>query len=249
MGGQPDVERDAAVDLDAGAGEVLERLAPDVEHGVGADQRVAQRGGLLGVERLGLVAVLGGPEVEVARHAQQLAGRDRRAGAAAAVGDVGLDRAEVPPAVEDDGQRVAQREAGDAQGDGGRGLGVDERPPEQIVGVVVVPMVPRLSGYRPPRRNLHHRAAIQAGSTGGRVRRMGLIYKPFGILSASSPASLGEADLRLRVDEDRRRGAPEATHRGDDVAAPAGRRGGAGRDLPRSRASWSTATARSASAT
>jgi hypothetical protein len=39
--------------------------------------------------------------------------------------------------VEDDRQRLAQRESRDAQGDGSRGLGVDERPSEQIVGVVV----------------------------------------------------------------------------------------------------------------
>ena len=72
-----------------------QRLAPDVEHGVGADQRVAQRGGLLGEEVLGLLAVLGGGEVEVAGHAQQLVLADGVAGAAAAVGDVGLDRPEV----------------------------------------------------------------------------------------------------------------------------------------------------------
>ena len=87
--------------------EVLERLAPDVEHGVGADQRVAQRAGLLGEQVLGLLAVLGGGEVEVARHAHQLVLADRVAGAAAAVGDVGLDRPEVAAAVEDDRQRLA----------------------------------------------------------------------------------------------------------------------------------------------
>ena len=88
---------------------VLERRAPDVEHGVGGLERVAHRGRLLGVEVLGLVAVLGAREVEVAGHAQQLAGGDRGAGAAPAVGDVGLDRPEVATAVEDHGQRLAER--------------------------------------------------------------------------------------------------------------------------------------------
>ena len=84
-----------AVDADARVGEILERLAPDVEHGVGGLERVAQRRGLLGVELLGRLAILGAGQVEVAGHAQQLVGADGAAGAAAAVGDVGLDRAEV----------------------------------------------------------------------------------------------------------------------------------------------------------
>ena len=76
MRGEPDVEPDAAVDVDARLRQVLERLAPDVEHGVGGLERVAQRGRLLGVEVLGLVAVLRARQVEVARHAQQLVGGD-----------------------------------------------------------------------------------------------------------------------------------------------------------------------------
>jgi hypothetical protein len=137
VGRQADVELDAAVDLDAGAGQVLERLAPDLEDGVGADQRVAHRRGLLGVQPLGLLAVLGGAEVEVAGDAHQLPGADRRAGPAAAVRHVGLDRAEVPPAVEDHRQRVAERERRDPQRDRGRRLRVDQGPAKKIVGVVV----------------------------------------------------------------------------------------------------------------
>ena len=98
-----------AVDADVVVREVLERLAPDVEHGVGADQRVAQRAGLLGEQVLGLLAVLGRGQVEVARDAHQLVLADGVAGAAAAVGDVGLDRPEVLAAVEDHGQRLGQR--------------------------------------------------------------------------------------------------------------------------------------------
>ena len=183
VGGQADVELDAAVDLHARAREVLERLAPDVEHGVGADERVAQRGGLLGVERLGLLAVLGRAEVEVARDAQQLARGDRRAGAAAAVGDVGLDRAEVAAAVEDDRQRVAQREALDAQRDGSRRLGVDERPAEQIVGVVVAHGV-LLDGLSTSSPTFSTIAAAMSThrSMGVGSAAWELIYKPFGII-------------------------------------------------------------------
>ncbi len=117
--------------------EVLERLAPDVEHGVGADQRVAQRAGLLGEEVLGLRAVLGRGEVEIERDAHQLVLADGVAGAAAAVGDVGLDRPEVPAAVEDHGQRLGEAERRDSQGDRGRGLGVDQRSLEEVVCVFV----------------------------------------------------------------------------------------------------------------
>ena len=118
--------------------EVLQRLAPDVEHGVGRLERVAQRAGLLGVELLGLLAVLGGGEVEVAGNAHQLVGRDGRARPAPAVGDVGLDRAEVAAAVEDHGERLAQRQPHDAQRDRCRCVGVDQRSAEQLVGRVLV---------------------------------------------------------------------------------------------------------------
>ena len=71
-------------------------------------------------------------------HAHQLVRAERAARALPAVGDVGLDRPEVAAAVEDDGQRVAQRQAGHAQRDGGRVPGVDQGPLEQFVGFVLV---------------------------------------------------------------------------------------------------------------
>ena len=87
------------------------------EHGVGGGQRVAQVAGLLGVELLGLLAVARGAEIEVAGDPQQLVGGDGAARPARAVGDVGLDRAEVAAAVEDDRQRVAQRQPADPERD------------------------------------------------------------------------------------------------------------------------------------
>ena len=136
-GGQADVEPDPAVDVDARLHEVLERLLPDREHRVGGGQRVAQLAGLLGVELLGLLAVARGGEVEVAGHPQQLVRADRAARPALAVGDVGLDRAEVAAAVEDDGQRVAQRQAADPERDRSRGVLIDQGTAEEVVGVVV----------------------------------------------------------------------------------------------------------------
>ena len=103
---------------------------------------------LLGVEVLGLVAVLRLGEVEVAGDAQQLVGRHRGPGAAPAVGDVGLDRAEIAAAVEDDGERVAERQAAHPQRDGGGRVGVDQRSPEQLVGWVLVQGVTSFPGYR-----------------------------------------------------------------------------------------------------
>ena len=110
---EADVERDPAIDVDPLVDQVLQRLAPDREHRVGAHERVAQGARLLGVERLGLLAILRGAEVEVAGHAHQLVGGHGRAGAAPAVGDVGLDGPEIAPAVEHDGERLAQRQPGD----------------------------------------------------------------------------------------------------------------------------------------
>ena len=138
---------DPAVHLDAGAGQVLERLAPDVEHGVGAEQGVAQRARLLRVERLGLVAIARAGEVEVAGDAQQVLGRDGAARAAATVGDVGLDRAEVAAAVEDDRELLAERKAGDPERDRSRGVLIDQGPAEQFVGEMVV-HVPSISAVR-----------------------------------------------------------------------------------------------------
>ena len=106
-------------------------------------------GGLLGVEVLGLLAVLGAAEVEVAGHAQQLVGRDGGARPAPAVGDVGLDRPQVAPAVEDHRQLLADREAADAQGDRCRRLRVDQRSAEQVLGVVLVQCHLRVNEDRP----------------------------------------------------------------------------------------------------
>ena len=114
----------------------LERLAPDVEHGVGADQRVAQRGGLLGVEALGVGAVVGLGEVDVARHPQQRIGAERGAGAMVAGGDVGLDRAEVAAAVEDDGDGLRQRQVAHLQRNRNGGLLVHECAAQQVVGAI-----------------------------------------------------------------------------------------------------------------
>jgi hypothetical protein len=127
VGGQLDAQVERAVEPHGALGQVLERLAPHGEHGVGGHDRVAQRPGLRRVELLGLEAVARVAEVEVARHAQQRVGSDLRAGAEAAVGDVGLDRAEVAAAVEDDRQSVAGRQRAHLEGDrSGRG-GVEER--------------------------------------------------------------------------------------------------------------------------
>jgi hypothetical protein len=117
--------------------QILQRRAPEVEHGVGGLERIAERAGLLGVQTLGLVAVLRGREVEIAGDAHQLVGANGRARPAPAVGDVGLDRPEVAAAVEHDGQRFAEGQAHDPQRDGGRRVCVDQRSAEQLVGRVL----------------------------------------------------------------------------------------------------------------
>ena len=89
--------------------------------------------GLLLEQVLGLRAVAGLGQVQVARDAQQLVLADRVSGPATAVGDVGLDRPEVLAAVEDDGQGLGQRERRDAQGDRCGRLGIDEGSLEQVV--------------------------------------------------------------------------------------------------------------------
>ena len=136
--GQVDVEIDRAHDRDGCARHRAQRLAPDVEHGVGAHQRVAHGGGLLGVEALGLVAVLGLAEVEVAGHAQQLVGSHRGARAQAALGDVGLDRPEVAAAVEDHRDGVADGQPVDPQRHGSRGRVVQQGTPKELIPVPVV---------------------------------------------------------------------------------------------------------------
>ena len=73
MGGKGDVKGDRAVDGHRDRREVAQRLAPDVEDGVGADEGVAQGRGLLGVEALGVLTVAGLGEVDVAGHTHQLA--------------------------------------------------------------------------------------------------------------------------------------------------------------------------------
>src|SRR5262249_37447381 len=146
------------------------------EDRVGRGQRVAKRTGLVGVELLGLEQRLRLPEVEVARHAQQVGRPQRDTRAVAAVGDVRLDRAEVAAAVEDDGQGLGEREALDAQRDGRRTVRVDERAAQQLLGVLVLLVLPVV---------LFHRA-LPVPSTGypysstlRRKRTMAkLLYKP-----------------------------------------------------------------------
>jgi hypothetical protein len=129
------------VDRHLAAGEIGQRFAPHVEHGVGSHQRIAQRGRLLDVQLLGRLAVLRVGEIQVARHAQQLPGRDGGAGAAAAGRDVGLQRSEVAPAVEDDRNRLGEREPRDPQRDRYRGGLVEQRPAKQIFACGVIPGV------------------------------------------------------------------------------------------------------------
>jgi hypothetical protein len=171
QGRQVELDVDPAIDLDGAAGQLLERLAPDVEHRVGPHQRIAQRGGLLGVQVLRLLAVLGGGEVELARHAQQLVARDGRAGSAAAVGDVGLDRAEVAAAVEDDGQLLAEREPRHPQRDRCGGLRVQEGPPEDLVGALGVVHTVLHPQFLPVGGVGQHRPTDWVDSTAGRVSR------------------------------------------------------------------------------
>ena len=118
------------VDRDPAAGEFAERFAPHVEHRVSADERVAQGGRLLDVQPLGLLAVVGVGEVKVARNAQQVARGDARARRPAAPGDIGLEGAEVAPAVEDDRQRFAERQPADPQRDRNRSRVVQQRASE-----------------------------------------------------------------------------------------------------------------------
>ena len=61
---------------DVAAEQLTERLAPDIEHHVGADERVSQRGRLLDVQALGIRAIAGVGQVQVARHSEQLARGD-----------------------------------------------------------------------------------------------------------------------------------------------------------------------------
>ena len=153
-----------------------QRLAPDGEHGVGGDERVAQRARLGRVELLGRVAVLGVGEVEVARHAQQVAGAHRGPRAEPAVRHVRLDRAQVAAAVEDDGQRVAQRERPDLERDRGGVCRVDQGPPEELVAMPFVLHGAILSlpgtGFNRPRGPEAHEG----------LDDMTLLYKPFGII-------------------------------------------------------------------
>ena len=186
--GQAHVELEPAVDADVVVDEVLERLAPDVEHRVGADEGISQRAGLLGEEVFGLGAILGGGQVEVQRDAHQLVLADGLAGAPSAMRDVGLDRPEVLPAVEDHGQCLGEAQRRDSQGDGGRGPRVDQRSLEQVVCVFSVHLVRpvRIVGVC-----AFHHYRLTVGMCHRRLDRpservmsalVGLIYKPFGIL-------------------------------------------------------------------
>ena len=174
---------------------LLQRLAPDGEHGVGRQQRVAQHAGLLGVGLLGLAARAGVAEVEVAGDAQQLVGPDRAARAARTVRDVGLDRPQVGAPVEDDGQRLGQGQPAHAHGHGDRRFGVDEGPAQQLVGVVAGrsellvhrSLLPFLLSEV---RRLNYRGTNDYRHLGGNSippgriasNAMKLIYKPFGII-------------------------------------------------------------------
>jgi len=129
--GKAHAQCDAMVDVDGG--DPRQGLPPDRQHRVRGDDRVADRLRLRGVELLGLVAVGGVGQVEVARHAQELGRGHGRAGAPPAVGHVRLDRPEILPSVEDDRQRLGHREAPDPQRHGGGCIRIDERALQQVV--------------------------------------------------------------------------------------------------------------------
>jgi hypothetical protein len=133
-GGEADRQVERVIHLHGAADQVAQRLTPDVEDDVRAHQRVAERARLLEVETLGLLAVLGFGEVEVAGNAQQLASGDRRARAAGAARHIGLERPQVAPAVKDHGDRLGQRQTADLQRHSDRGGVVEQRPPEQLLG-------------------------------------------------------------------------------------------------------------------
>jgi len=67
------------------------------------------------------------------------------------VGDVGLDRAEVAAAVEDDGQRLGEWEASNLERDRSRRPRVEQSAGEELIGPVVVlvlhPWNRSLDGY------------------------------------------------------------------------------------------------------
>ena len=238
--GQPDRELDRVVDGDAAAGEIRQRLAPHVEHGVGADQRVAQRRRLLDVELLGAVAVLGVGEVEVAGHAQQLAGRDGRARRRGCRGDVGLQRAEVAPAVEDDRHRLAEGQPARPA--------ARPRPPtsRRAAPGAAAPRLRHRRGCDPRRASgapssqvgnvadifTHSGRSLTiaiwsiagAGRTPGHpgdaavrgdrlAAGMRLLYKPFGDHRRAIAARLGPLDVPQPVVADRRRAAARAADR------------------------------------
>ena len=156
----------------------------------------------------------------------------RVAGAAAAVGDVGLDRAEVAAAVEDDRQRLARARA--------------PRPAARPRPAASRRSAPAAGGRRRARRSVHVRAGYRSSCLRDRYRLtvgirapaighavgpgsvaapMKLIYKPFGIILGILAGLARQEALRLRLDEDRRRGAAEADDRGDDLGQGPRRRG------------------------
>ena len=133
VGGQADVERDAAVDARPGAGEVLERLAPDGEHGVGG--RRARRAARAPARR----------RAPRPRRGRSASARSRSHGT--------RSRSPAPSARRRRGRRWRRRsgscprsrrpwkttvsasasgEAVDAQRDRGGRVGVDQGPPEQL---------------------------------------------------------------------------------------------------------------------
>ena len=129
---------DAPLELDPRRRDLGEGRPPHREDRVGGDERIAQRPRLVAVEPLGVVAVGGLSEVEVARHAQELVAADRLAAAVGPQRDVGLDRGEVAAGVEDDRQLVAEGEALDPHRDRRRPRLVEQRAPQKLLGGVVV---------------------------------------------------------------------------------------------------------------
>ena len=154
------------------------------------------------------------------RDAHQLVLADGVAGAAAAVGDVGLDRPEVLAAVEDHGQRLGEAQRRDPQGDRGGGLGVDQCPLEQVVCVFSVHVVLPRTDYRclcltslPPRgRNTPPPIGQSVGT--GKVGLRGTHLQAVRDHPRHPRRPRRQAALQLRLDEDRRRGPAEGHDRG-----------------------------------
>ncbi len=108
-GRQADRQGDGTVDLHDGTGQLQQRLSPDVQDDVCADHGVAQDACLLRVQTLGILAILGVGEIEIAGNPQQVAHADVGAGAAGSGSQIRLFYAEIAPGVEDDRDGLADR--------------------------------------------------------------------------------------------------------------------------------------------